>query len=193
MNNISHSYVDGRYPKTDINGQKIFWTPKRAKMVTDIINLTHGGKSERWINTLRLTQNGRYFPNNIFKCILLNENVWILLIISLKFVPQVRINNIPISVQIMAWRQPGDKPLSEPILVNLLTHLCLNDLTGQSWLRLSVNSNFHWNQIPCIWYFSPWIPAKFCTCHDSNVVVTCACCDLVAYVWAINTQGPVSI
>ena len=33
--------------------------------------------------------------------------------ISLKFVPTGPINNIPALVQIMAWRRPGDKPLSE--------------------------------------------------------------------------------
>ena len=37
--------------------------------------------------------------------------------ISLKLVPQGPINNIPALVQIMAWRRPGDKPLSEPIMV----------------------------------------------------------------------------
>ena len=36
--------------------------------------------------------------------------------ISLKFVPRGPINNIPALVQIMAWRQSGDKPLSEPKL-----------------------------------------------------------------------------
>ena len=25
----------------------------------------------------------------------------------------------------MAWRRPGDKPFSEPMMVNLLTHICL--------------------------------------------------------------------
>ena len=34
-------------------------------------------------------------------------------------------NNIPALVQIMAWRRPGDKPLSEPMMVNLLTHICV--------------------------------------------------------------------
>ena len=34
--------------------------------------------------------------------------------ISMKFVPKGPINNIPALVQIMAWRRPGDKPLSEP-------------------------------------------------------------------------------
>ena len=43
--------------------------------------------------------------------------------ISLKFVPKVRINNIPAFVQIMAWRRPGDKPLSEPMMVSLLMHI----------------------------------------------------------------------
>ena len=28
-------------------------------------------------------------------------------------------------VQIMAWRRPGDKPLSEPMMVWLLTHICV--------------------------------------------------------------------
>ena len=36
--------------------------------------------------------------------------------ISLKFVPKGPINNIPALVQIMAWRQTGDKPLSEPMM-----------------------------------------------------------------------------
>ena len=44
--------------------------------------------------------------------------------ISLKFVPKVPINNIQALVQIMAWRWPGDKPLSEPMMVVLPTHIC---------------------------------------------------------------------
>ena len=36
---------------------------------------------------------------------------------SLKFVPKVSINNIPALVPIMAWHQPGDKLLSEPMMV----------------------------------------------------------------------------
>ena len=43
---------------------------------------------------------------------------------SLKFVPNGLINNIPALVPVMAWRRPGDKPLSEPMMVNLLTHIC---------------------------------------------------------------------
>ena len=39
--------------------------------------------------------NGRHFPDDIFKCIFLNENVLISIKISLKFVPKGQINNIP--------------------------------------------------------------------------------------------------
>ena len=75
-------------------------------------------------NTFRPRQNCRHFEDDIFKCFFLNENVWIWLKISLKFVPNVRINNTPALVQIMAWRLPGDKPLSELMMVSLLTHIC---------------------------------------------------------------------
>ena len=51
------------------------------------------------INTLRPRQNCHHFANDIFKCIFLNENVWPSLKISLKFVPEVRINNIPALIQ----------------------------------------------------------------------------------------------
>ena len=76
-------------------------------------------------NTLRSRQYGRHFAADIFKCIFLNENVSIAIKISLKFVPKGPIYNIPALVQIMAWRRPGDKPLSEPMMVSLPTHLCV--------------------------------------------------------------------
>ena len=69
------------------------------------------------INTLRPRQNGRLFADDTFKPIFVNENGRILIEISLKFVPKGPINNIPALVQIMAWRRPGDKPLSEPMMV----------------------------------------------------------------------------
>ena len=83
-------------------------------------------------NTWRPRQNGRHFADNVVKCIFLNENVWISLKISLKFVPKGPINNIPLLVQIMAWRRPGDKPLSEPMMVSLLTHICV---TWSQWVK----------------------------------------------------------
>ena len=47
------------------------------------------------INTLRPRQNGRHFPDDIFKCIFVNENAWISITILLTFVPKGPINNIP--------------------------------------------------------------------------------------------------
>ena len=48
--------------------------------------------------------------------------------ISLKFIPKGLINNIPALVQIMAWCWPDDKPLSEPVVVRLPTHICITRL-----------------------------------------------------------------
>ena len=84
--------------------------------------------------TLRLRQNGRYFPDDIFKYICLNESIGILINISLRFVPKGPITNIPALVQIMAWRRSGDKPLSEPLMVRLSTHVCI---TQPQWVMLN--------------------------------------------------------
>ena len=54
--------------------------------------------------------------DDIFKCILLNENVIISIQISLKFVPEGSIDNKPALVLVMAWRRTGDKPLSDAML-----------------------------------------------------------------------------
>ena len=76
-------------------------------------------------NTLRPRQNGGHFADDIFKRISFNENVWISIKFSLKFVPKGPININPAMFRIMAWRRPGDKPLSEAMLVSLLTHICV--------------------------------------------------------------------
>ena len=92
-----------------------------------------------WIDTSRPRQNVRHFTDDIFKCIFVNENVWNSLKFSLKFLPKVRIDNIPALLQIMAWRRPGDKPLSELMMVSLPTHICV---TQPQW----VNYMYH----PCM-------------------------------------------
>ena len=61
----------------------------------------------------------------IFKYIFVNEKVLILIKISLKFDGRCSINNIPALLQIMAWCRPGDKPLSEPMVVSFPTHICV--------------------------------------------------------------------
>ena len=86
--------------------------------------------------------NGRHFADDIFKSIFLNENVWIPIKISLKFVPKGPINNNPALLQVMAWRRPGDKPLSEPMMVRLPTHICVS---RPQWVNSSVPGRSGWN------------------------------------------------
>ena len=87
----------------------------------------------QWVNTLRPRRNSGHFSDDIFNSIFLNENVWTPIKISLKFVPKGLINNISALVHIMAWRRPGDKPLSEPVVVNLLMHICV---TQPQWVNI---------------------------------------------------------
>ena len=89
-------------------------------------------KTASRVNTLRPRQNGRHFPDDILKCIFMNEKCCILIRISLKFVPKGPINNIPALVWIMAWCWPGVKPLSEPIVVRLQMHICV---TWPQWIN----------------------------------------------------------
>ena len=87
------------------------------------------------INTLRPRQNGCHFADDTFKHIFMKENVTISISISLKFVPNSPIDNIPALFQIMACRRPGDKPLSEAMMV-------INELINQAvklcsyWYRI---------------------------------------------------------
>ena len=79
-------------------------------------------------NSLRPRPNRRHFADDIFKCIFKN-------------VPNVRINNIPALVHIMAWRRPGDKPLSESMIVSLLTHICVTRPQWVNCCMISVSQN----------------------------------------------------
>ena len=92
----------------------------------------NNNNSRHRLNTLRPRQSGRHFPDGIFKWIFLDKNVWISINISLKFVPRGPFSNIPTLVQVMAWRRPGDKPLSEPMMVTLPTHICV---TRPQWVN----------------------------------------------------------
>ena len=68
------------------------------------------------VNSSPPGQNDHHFADEIFRCIFVNENIYILTKISLKFVPEGTINNNLALVYIVAWRRIGDKPLSEPML-----------------------------------------------------------------------------
>ena len=86
-----------------------------------------------FINILRPGQNGHHSADDIFKRIFFNENVWISIKISMMFV----LKNITALVQIIAWCRPGDKPLSEPMMVGLPTHMCV---TLPQWVNTLANS-----------------------------------------------------
>ena len=94
-------------------------------------------------NTLRPRQNGRHFADDILKCIFLNENVLNSIKISLKFIPKGPIHYIAALVQIMVWRRSGDKPLSEPVMIILLMHICSSRPTVELW-------TMGWPKPPCI-------------------------------------------
>ena len=92
-----------------------------------------------------MRQNGWQCPDDSFKCIFLNENVWISIKISLKFVPKGPINNIP---------------ASEPMMVGLPTHIYAslghNELSHllPSWLRSSTHTTITWDIIRVAKFFT---------------------------------------
>ena len=53
-----------------------------------------------------------FLPDSIENCLTFSRFDW----------------NVPALVQIMAWRRPGDKPLSEPMMLISLTHICVTSL-----------------------------------------------------------------
>ena len=92
---LAEMFVSGK----QVASAAMIFFPKYSSLSTSSIKTF-------FINSSPPGQNGRYFPDDIFKCIR----------ISLKFDPTGPINNIPALVQIMAWCRSGDTPLSEPML-----------------------------------------------------------------------------
>ena len=84
-----------------------------------------------------LTHWGWYEMGTIFQKTFSNGFSWMKMYefplkISLKFVPKGLINYIPALGQIMAWCQPDNKSLSEPMMVSSLTHICV---TWPQWVN----------------------------------------------------------
>ena len=102
----------------------------------------------------------------------LEWNVLISLNISLIFFPEGQIDNVPSFVQIMAWRRSGHKPLSEPMMLSLLTHICV---TRPQWV------NWQWDLI--WWLTVSGITSRVCRDICSNIAawVTCLCMGLRAH------------
>ena len=142
---------------------------------------------------MRSRQNGRHFADDTFKCTSLNENVWIPITSSLEFVPMGPIDNIPALVQIMAWRRPGDKPLSESMMVSLPTHICV---TRPQWVKSNTYLPlFHWFIILAIVWNPFYDFAKnlriYCSCfnlanfHDLLMKNECFTC-LLTYICTLQ-------
>ena len=101
------------------------WKISFSKLYPDLPGadeLTHWGRGN--IDAVSQTT----FSNAFF----FNENCCILIEISLKYARKVPIDNNPALVKIMAWRRPGDKPLSEPMMCSLPTHICV---TRPQWVN----------------------------------------------------------
>ena len=115
-----------------------------------------------------LTHWGRDKMDAIFKCILLNENVWIMIKNSLKFVPKGQISNIPALVQVMTWRrQVSSHYLNQYWLVyrRIYTSFGLNELSHvREYNRLHTHGShtiLHYHTV--IWCF-----ANALICHTPN-------------------------
>ena len=68
------------------------------------------------LNFLKPGQGGYHIADDIFKLFFFNEKCCILIQGSSKFVPNGNIVK-PTLFQIVAWRRTGDKPFSEPMMI----------------------------------------------------------------------------
>ena len=56
----------------------------------------------------------------------------------------------------MAWHRTGDKPLSEPMMLSLLTHICVTRPQWVKWDTIVITS-FSKNNLPAEWFYpSQW-------------------------------------
>ena len=86
-------------------------------------------------NTSRQRENCQHFADNIFKCVSMNENLWVLDKFSLKYIPWGLVDNMAALVQIIAWHQSGDRQLSAVMMVMFCWHIYAS--LGLSDLRVN--------------------------------------------------------
>ena len=118
---IGHPLIGHRFGNGDWEMGTLLWDGPGGGCVGDM---------PYYINTLKPRQNCRHFVDAIFICIFLNKNTWISINISLQFVPKGQTKSVSALAQIMAWRQQGDKPLSEQIMIYLTHSASLNSNNG---------------------------------------------------------------
>ena len=119
------------------------------------------------INTLRPSQ---------IAVIVLKENVWISIRLSLKFVPWVSINSKQALVQIRGWRLIGDKPLSEPMMAYFI----------DAYMRHSASMPYinasHIKDMVCASKFMPHISYSRGAAHSAN-------CDIFLFIHEISAKS----
>ena len=109
------------------------------------------------------------------------------------------INNNPALFQIMAWRRLGDKPLSEPMMVSSLTHICV---TRPQWVKYHNKSvvytigiilavllnDTHDNHKE---HVSEYALSKVCECLISTFHIRCLSqpCMLMSPLWYFDFVG----
>ena len=129
--------------------------------------------------SLRLRWDRRHLAD-IFKCIFLNEKILISIKLSLKFIRNGPINNIPALVQIMAWRRPGDNPLSEP-----MAHMSHSaSMSSRDWIHESIRASEWLSFNGLSWTADSYVHVV----HISRVII--ACTRIVAIAMTARPQAP---
>ena len=86
---------------------------------------------------------------------------------------QLTIHCIPALVQIMAWQRPGDKPLSEPIVVSLLMYICV---TWPQWVNEICVPDFSVQHMPLITSWRWVVLSGFSRVSNKIAPSSCAGC-----------------
>ena len=129
-------------------GHKMWWCICNGVWIRFCIHIF-----KQVFNTSRPRQNGCHFADDSFKWIFLNENLWISIEVSLKFVPKGPTYNIPALVQII---QAPSHYLNQWWLVywRIYVSLGLNELTHwggpnklSAILRTKLLSAISWNKL----------------------------------------------
>ena len=93
------------------------------------------------LNLLRPRQNGLHFADDIFKCIFFNENLGILIKISLKFVPAGPMNNLITLVWMMTLSRKAKSHYLKQWWHSLQIHICV---TRPQWVKYTDKNTSQW-------------------------------------------------
>ena len=143
------------------------------------------------LKILMSRQNGRCFPDGIFKCIFMNENALISIHTQLEFVPMGEINIIPALVQIMARRRTGAKQTT----VNMGLKFSYPPLR----IRFQQHCTLHCTRMTdiyaycvCIFHQLLWSHGKWCNYSCPLIQIRCnmslcrGCTNEICNTWQTN-------